>query len=122
MSKFIIALTAVILVSFGAMAQQTRCGEYDRMKDILAAPPFEEQVQYLGSLGEIGAIEIWINHTTGTFTLVGRPTDRPELGCLIGGGSGWKNANAPKHIPGRARDGRRNSNPFVYRARHVSFR
>jgi hypothetical protein len=94
--KFIIAFASALLLALGAQAQE--CAPYEKVKDLLAGR-YGEQLHYLGSFGEIGGMELWLNANTGTYSIVGRPAKNPEYGCLVMSGDGWRESKSPKHIP-----------------------
>lgn len=83
--KYIIFALALL---FPAVAlAQSKCG------------PYEQVEQALDKVGErriavwnmsIGGIELWVSPTTHTMTLIGRPNDNPEMGCLIMDGEDFR--------------------------------
>ena len=84
MIKYI--LPALLLLTAPAQAQST-CAPYDQVNAGLQS--LGEHVVAVGN-HPIGGIEFWANTEKGTFTIVGRPKDKPELGCLIMDGVGFK--------------------------------
>lgn len=78
---------ALVLMPFGVMAQQPPCGPAAAAAGKLAK---EYAEQPIGSgATDKGAIVVFVNKTTGTWTMMLRPKARPGVGCLIVDGDGW---------------------------------
>src|SRR3990167_8239656 len=102
MIKAVIGLTFGFLLwmTFPAQAQN-KCGPYTQIQGFLTTSPFNEQVAHLGDFGEVGVMEIWRDLTKGTFTIIIRSVENPDIACLIASGTKWRDSTAPKYIPGK---------------------
>jgi len=93
-----LALTLALAATPALASAQSTCDTHETITTILAAAPWAETLHTTGDSSQGFPTEIWVNHQTGTWTVLYAMT--PNRTCIVATGSNWAEPVGMSHGSG----------------------